>query len=72
MRPKVRWKDDGQNHIRRVEIFNWSQVAQDRKGWKKKLRMHLTFLDSAFVEDEELSRDEGGEGGRELFLSAMK
>jgi len=39
---------------------------------KEKLRMPLTFLDSAVIEEEDLSRDEGGAGGRELFLSAMK
>jgi hypothetical protein len=39
---------------------------------KEKLGMRLTFLDSAATEDEEMSRDEGGAGSRELFLSAMK
>jgi hypothetical protein len=34
--------------------------------------MRLTFLDSAFIEEEGLSRDEGGAGGRELLLSAIK
>jgi hypothetical protein len=38
---------------------------------KEKLRRHLTFLKSAATK-EELSRDEGGAGGRELFLSGMK
>jgi hypothetical protein len=39
---------------------------------KEKLRMSLTFWDRAAIEDEDLSRDEGGTGGRELFLSAME
>jgi len=39
---------------------------------KEKLLMRLTFLESAATEDEELSRDEGGAGDRELFLSVMK
>jgi hypothetical protein len=29
-RPKARCKDDVENDIRKREIFNWRQVAQDR------------------------------------------
>jgi hypothetical protein len=41
-------------------------------GGKEKLRSRLTFLDGAATEEEEPSRDEGGAGCRQLFLSAMK
>jgi hypothetical protein len=37
---------------------------------KEKLRRRLVFLESAAT--EELSRDEGGAGCRELFLSGTK
>ena len=33
-RPKVRWTDAVQNDIRKMRIVNWTQVAQDRDGWR--------------------------------------
>jgi hypothetical protein len=34
-RPKVRWKDDVENDIRKIGIVNWRQVAQFRDSWRR-------------------------------------
>jgi hypothetical protein len=43
-RLKARWKDDVDNDIRKMGIFNWRQVAQDRNGWRRVIREALTLL----------------------------
>jgi hypothetical protein len=45
VRPEARWKDDEQNHTRRVEIINWKQVAQDRNEWKRETTEALNLLE---------------------------
>jgi len=34
-RPKTRWKDDGWEDIKRMNVHNWKKVAQNRDRWKK-------------------------------------
>ena len=29
-----RWKDDAENDVRKMGIVYWTQVAQDRDGWR--------------------------------------
>jgi hypothetical protein len=53
-RPKARWKDEVENNIRKMQIDNWRQVAQDRDGWRRATREALIFLDSGAI---------GGGGG---------
>jgi hypothetical protein len=43
-RLKARWKDDVENDIRRMGIFNWRQVAQNRNGWSRAAREALTLF----------------------------
>jgi hypothetical protein len=41
--PKARWKGDVENDIRKMEIVNWRQVAQDRDGWRGAIRGALSL-----------------------------
>jgi len=34
----ARWEDDVENHVRQTGIFNWSQGAKDRDGWRRATR----------------------------------
>jgi hypothetical protein len=40
----VRWKGDVENDIRKLEIVNWRQVAQDRDGWRRATSEALMLL----------------------------
>jgi len=40
----ARWKDVVDNDIRKMGIFNWTQIAQDRNGWRRVTREALTLL----------------------------
>jgi len=40
-----RKKDDAENDVRMVEIINWTQVAQDTKGWKRETREAFILLE---------------------------
>jgi hypothetical protein len=33
-RPRVRWKDDVRNDLRKMGVSNWKQRTQERKQWK--------------------------------------
>jgi hypothetical protein len=43
-RHKAKWKDDVGNDIRKKEIVNWRQVAQDRDGWSRATEKTLILL----------------------------
>jgi hypothetical protein len=34
-RPRLRWEDDARNELRKMEVKNWEQGAQERKQWKE-------------------------------------
>ena len=72
VRSRARWKDEGENDIRKIGIVKWRQVAHDRNRWRRaKQGSHLSFLDSGGGGGggggggEEGGEDEGrGGGGR--------
>ena len=33
-RPKLRWKDDVRNDLRKMGVKNWKQRVEERKQWK--------------------------------------
>jgi hypothetical protein len=37
-RPRLRWKDGVEDHLRKLNVKNWWTVAKDRELWKKILR----------------------------------
>jgi hypothetical protein len=39
----ARWKGAVDNDIRKMGIFNWTQIAQDRNGWRRVTREVLTL-----------------------------
>jgi hypothetical protein len=43
-RPKARWKDEVENDIRKMQIDNLRQIAQDRDGWTRATREALILL----------------------------
>jgi hypothetical protein len=34
-KPRLRWKDDARNDLRKLGVKNWKQRAQERKQWKE-------------------------------------
>jgi hypothetical protein len=34
-RPRLRWEDNARNDLRKMEVKNWKQRAQERKQWKE-------------------------------------
>jgi hypothetical protein len=43
-RIKARWKDAVDNYIRKMEIFNWREVAKDRNEWRRVIAEALALL----------------------------
>ena len=37
-RPKARWKNDVENGIKSMDMFNWRRVTRDKDGWKRATR----------------------------------
>jgi hypothetical protein len=42
-RPKICWEDNVLEDIKRMEVYDWKNVAQNRERWKKVVKQARTL-----------------------------
>ena len=42
-RPKTRWENDVLEDLRKMNVYNWKKMAQNRESWKKAVEQARTL-----------------------------